>query len=463
VPYVIIRHIWPRPAETPGRGGDGIIGPQFEWVVLIAALLLATLFSAAETALTSLNRAKLRQRLDEGDRLAKLIHRLIQHPRRLLSTVLLGNTLSIVAVVVAGTSLALQWLPETSWALFVAFMGMSLLVLVVGEIIPKSVAASRPEAVSRWVAHPVRLLMLGLRPLVGGLLALTTPVIRLLGAQEATAAPRYTEEELRTLIEIGQEQGVIEQEETLLLTSALAFDDTAVSAVLTPRVDIVALSKEVGRAEAIALIESEAYSRMPVFGDSLDDILGIVYSRDILLAAAKGEPWDLARHLNPAYHVPQNKRLDEFLREMQQQELQMAIVTDEYGGTAGLVTVEDVLEQIVGEIRDETDEEVPWIRLLSSGLALVDTMINLDELNQTLGLGLPTEGVQTLGGLVINRLGRVAKVGDVVQLGEVTLTVKATRGVRVTQVVVEFPAEPSDDHVSAAGAGGTAASTAETP
>jgi CBS domain containing-hemolysin-like protein len=391
----------------------------------------------------SINRAKLRQRLDEGDRLAKRIHRLIQQPRRLLSTVLLGNTLAIVAAVVVGTSLALKWLPDTSGGLFVAFLGLSLLVLVLGEIIPKSVAASRPDAVSRWVASPVRLLMIGLRPIVGGLLVLTTPVIRLLGAQEATAAPRYTEEELKTLIEIGQEQGVIEQEETLLLTSALAFDDTPVSAVLTPRVDIVALPLGSSLEEAIGLVEREAYSRMPVFGESIDEILGIVKARDILLTAAKGEPWDLHRIMHPAYHVPENKRLDEFLREMQQQELQMAIVTDEYGGTAGLVTVEDVLEQIVGEIRDETDEEVPWIRLLSPGVALVDTMINLDELNQTLDLGLPTEGVQTLGGFVVNRLGRVAKVGDVVRSADVTLTVKATRGVRVTQVMVEYRVEAS--------------------
>ncbi len=412
-------------------------------MVLIVALLLSTLFSAAETALTSINRAKLRQRLDEGDPVAQLIHRLIQHPRRLLSTVLLGNTLAIVALVVFGTSLALKWLPDSTWALLAAFLGLSLLVLIVGEIIPKSVAASRPDAVSRWVAGPVRLLMIALRPLVGGLLALTTPVIRLLGAQEATAAPRYTEEELRTLIEIGQEQGVIEQAETLLVTSALAFDDTPVSAVFTPRVDVVALAEDVGMAEAIALIEREAYSRMPVYRDSIDDILGIVNARDILLTAAKGASWDLRRLMHPAYHVPENKRLDEFLREMQQQEIQMAIVTDEYGGTAGLVTVEDVLEQIVGEIRDETDEEVPWIRMLNPGVALVDTMSNLDELNQTLGLSLPTEGVQTLGGLVVNRLGRVAKVGDVVKLSGVTLTVKATRGVRVTMVMVEYPVESS--------------------
>lgn len=410
-------------------------------MVLVAALLLSALFSAAETALTSINRAKLRQRLDEGDPIARLIHRLIQHPRRLLSTVLLGNTLSIVALVVFGTSLALQWLPDSTWALLAAFFGLSLLVLIVGEIIPKSVAASRPDTVGRWVARPVRLLMIALRPLVGGLLAVTTPVIRMLGAQEATAAPRYTEEELRTLIEIGQEQGVFEQEETMLVTSALAFDDTPVSAVLTPRVDILALPEDVDMSEAIALIESEAYSRMPVYRGSLDEILGIVNARDILLTAAKGEPWDLKRIMYSAYHVPENKRLDEFLREMQQQEIQMAIVTDEYGGTAGLVTVEDVLEQIVGEIRDETDEEVPWIRLLSPGMALVDTMSNLDELNQTLNLSLPTEGVQTLGGLVVNQLGRVAKVGDVVQLNDVTLTVKATRGVRVTQVLVEYPAD----------------------
>lgn len=407
---------------------------------MIVALLFSTLFSAAETALTTINRAKLRQRLDEGDRSARLIQRVIQHPRRLLSTVLLGNTLAIVAVVVVGTSLALKALPDSNGALVLAFLGLSVLVLVIGEIIPKSVAASRPDAVGRWVAGPVRLLMIALRPLVAALLTVTTPIIRLLSGPEATATPRYTEEELRTLIEIGQEQGVIEQSETMLLTSALAFDDTPVSAVLTPRVDIVALSRESTREEAIALIESEAYSRMPVFGESIDNVLGIVNARDILLGAAKGEPWDLQAIMYSAYHVPENKRLDEFLRDMQQQEIQLAIVTDEYGGTAGLVTVEDVLEEIVGEIRDETDEELPWIRIMTSGVALVEPMINLEELNETLGLALPSEGVQTLGGLVINRLGRVAKQGDVIRLGEVTLTVKAMQGIRVTQVMVEYPA-----------------------
>lgn len=416
--------------------------PSTEGFILVLALVFSALFSAAETALMSLNRAKLHAQLETGEPAARLIHALIQKPRRLFSTILLGNTLAMVTVGVCGTSIVYQNLDRFGGvAAVTAIASLTLLLVILGEIVPKSIAAARPEQVAALVAAPLRATMVLLRPVIGAILWMTTPLIRLLGAQEALASPRYTEDELRMILEMGQEQGVIEEDESELVSSALAFDDTPVSAVLTPRVDIVAVSEDSTLEELLDVIAEEGYSRMPVYRESIDDIVGIVSGRDALMAAARGKPFNLAERLHPVYFVPENKRLNELLREMQAQEIQVAIVNDEYGGTAGLVTIEDILEQIVGEIRDESDEELAPIRPVSPGVAMVDSMANIEDINETLGIELPMDGYQTVGGLVINKLGRVARVGDVVEVPGARITVKAVKGIRVQQVLIEYAVE----------------------
>ncbi|MBM3274700.1 MAG: HlyC/CorC family transporter, partial [Candidatus Sericytochromatia bacterium] len=270
-------------------------------------------------------------------------------------------------------------------------------------------------------------------------LVMATPFIRLMGGKEAIATPRYTEEELRTLVEIGEEQGAIEGVEASLVASALAFDDTPVSAVLTPRVDIVAIHEDSPLEAVLKLIAEQGYSRLPVLRENIDDIVGILHVKDLLIALSRREPIDLAAWIRPAYSVPENKKLHELLKEMQTQGIEMAIVSDEYGGTAGLVTQEDILEQIVGELRDEYDDEQDAIRKIREGVAQVDGMTAIAELNNELDLELPVNGYQTIGGLVINSLGRVAKVGDVLEpTAGVRVTVKALKGIRVQQVLVEY-------------------------
>lgn len=406
------------------------------------ALVFSGLFSAAETALMSLNRARLRARLDEGDPGAKVVSALIKHPRYLLSTILLGNTLAIITATVFGTLLVTQWIQEFgARAAALSIAALTLIIVVIGEIVPKSIAAARPEQVAFAIAVPIRLTVLVLRPVITALLYVTTPLIRLLGAHEALAAPRYTEDELKMLLEIGQEQGVIEEDESDLVSSALAFDDTRVSSILTPRVDMVAVHEQMALDDLVTLIDEEGYSRMPVYRESVDDIVGVIYARDALLAAARHEPFVISERMHPAYFVPESRRLNELLREMQAEEIQLAVVNDEYGGTAGLVTVEDILEQIVGEIRDEYDEELAPVRPVSPGLAVVDSMAGIEEVNETLGITLPMDGYQTIGGLVITKLGRVAKVGDVIRLSGISITVKAVKGIRIQQVLVEHPIE----------------------
>lgn len=405
---------------------------------------MAALFSAAEAAFLRVNRFRLRQRVEEGAPAAKLLSQLCEHPQHLLSTVLLVNTLATVVVAVSGAHIMRGLLdggPYLAYAEIIAVILLAPLVLVVGEVVPKSVATTRADEIAEWIAAPVAVIVWLLRPVIGAMLFLATPLIRVMGGREAIATPRYTEEELRTLVELGEEQGAIEDAEASLVTSALAFDDTPVSAILTPRVDIIGIPEDAPVEAVLKLIAEQGYSRLPVYRENIDDIIGILHVKDLLIALSRRKPIDLAAWIRPAYSVPENKKLDELLKEMQTQGIEMAIVNDEYGGTAGLVTQEDVLETIVGELRDEYDEEQDAIRDVREGLAQVDGMTAIGDLNEKLGIDLPVNGYQTIGGLVINSLGRVAKVGDVVEPTDgVKVTVKALKGIRVQQVLVEYPA-----------------------
>ncbi len=411
-----------------------------KFLVVVLALIAAAMFSAAEAALTGLNRARLRQRIEDGIPAARLVGRLVAHPQRLLSTILLVGSAATVVVAVLGADLVVRMWPHPG-ALGLAIAILVPVVLLVGEVIPKSLATTRAEEVAERLGRPVAFVVWLLRPVVGSVMLLAVPIIRLLGGKVVTASPRYTEDELRTLVEMGEEQGALEGSEASLVASALDFDDTLVSAVLTPRVDIVGIPEEAPVEAVLKLIAEQGYSRLPVFRDTIDQIIGILHVKDLLIALSRREPIDLAQWIRPVHAVPVNKKLHELLREMQVQGIEMAIVNDEYGGTAGLVTQEDILEQIVGELRDEYDDEGDAIRPLREGMAHIDGTTSITEINESLGLDLPLDGYQTIGGLVINSLGRVAKVGDVVDAGlGVKVTVRVLKGIRVQQVLVEYPA-----------------------
>jgi CBS domain containing-hemolysin-like protein len=404
---------------------------------------VAAFFSAAETAFLSVNQFRIRGRVEGKGRSSKTLEQILKHPQWLLTTLLLGKTFSIVSLAALTYFLLLDKVP---YSLLFSILLVSFFFLVFGEIIPKSLISARVEEFALYSAGFLRGLAWLCRPLVAFILLFTTPLIRFLGGQEAIAVPRLTEEEISAMIEIGQEEGIFEKEETDLVQSALAFDDTPVSNILTPRVDIVAIPEDCSVPDALKTISEQGYSRIPVYRETVDDIIGILCAKDLLIALSRSEPFELRYWLRPAYFVPQNKRLHDLLREMQSQEIQMAIVNDEYGGTAGLVTVEDILEQIVGEIRDEYDEEPVDIRMLDEKTALVNSRTAINQVNEALGISLPLDGYQTIGGLVISSLGRVAKVGDVVETEDARITVKAIKGIRIQQVLMEFcPPRPVEE------------------
>lgn len=386
----------------------------------------------------SVSRARLQRLVDQGDPRAVRLQSLLAHPQNLYATLLVGRTLCYVGVV-SLTVTRFNW----PWNV-AATVVLALVLFAFGEALPKAWASHHLEQAALRLAGVMALFRLVLSPLLPMMMVLSAPAMRLWGGKLSPLGPRFTEDEIRSMVDLGEETGMLGEGETRLLQQALAFDDTPVSRVLTPRVDMVCASVDATLEEALAQMIEEGYSRMPVYEDSLDHVVGIVTLKDLLLAK-KAKPdgnSPIGYYMRPAYHVPETKPIDELLKEMQQKRIQMAIVSDEYGGTVGLVSLEDLMEEIVGEIRDEHDyDEQPMLIQLDENSLLADGRLGVDAVNQALKISLPNN--QTIGGLVFNTLGHVPTVGDRVQLANVHLTVEVVQGIRIQKVRVDKVTSPT--------------------
>lgn len=403
-------------------------------VLLVLFILCSAFFSASETALFAANRVVLRQRRAQGDRRARAAYALLNRANELLTTILTGNTMANVGASVVATSIALSLVGRRrgEWA---AFLGTTLVVLIVAEIAPKTLAARHADRLALVVAGPIGTLMRVFTPLIRVLSVIGTTLVRPFGGHITPRAPLVTEEQLRFLVEVGEEEGIIEEEERAMIHSIFEFGDTVVREVMRPRVDIVAVPADATVNGAIGLMAEHGHSRLPVYEGMIDHIIGVVYMRDLVPALRQGrleQPVSEVRR--PAFFIPETKKVDELFKEMQQKKLSMAIVLDEYGGTAGLVTVEDLLEEIVGEIQDEYDLEEKPIQLLDANTALVNARIHVDDVNELLGTRLPVDEVDTVAGLVYALFGRVPAQGEKVTLPGVELRVEKTLGQRITRV-----------------------------
>jgi putative hemolysin len=402
--------------------------------LLVVFILCSAFFSASETALFAANRVVLRQRRAQGDRRARIAYTLLNRANELLTTLLTGSTMANVGASVIATSIALSLMGRRGGE-WVAFLGTTLVVLIVAEIAPKTLAARHADRLALVVAGPISTLMRVFTPLIRVLSVVGTTLARPFGGHITPRAPLVTEEQLRFLVEVGEEEGVIEEEEREMIHSIFEFGDTVVREVMRPRVDIVAAPADATVNGAVGLMAEHGHSRLPVYEGTIDHITGVVYMRDLVPALRQGrleQPVSEVRR--PAFFVPETKKVDELFKEMQQKKLSMAIVLDEYGGTAGLVTVEDLLEEIVGEIQDEYDLEEKPIQLLDANTALVNARIPVDEVNELLGTRLPMDDVDTVAGLVYALLGRVPAQGEKVTLPGVELRVEKTLGQRITKV-----------------------------
>ena len=401
-------------------------------------LLCSALLTGAEAAYFSLGRTRLKQLADEQNGENPALIPLLKQPHELLVTLLVGITVVNIGAAALAAAVAERFLGPAG--LPVSIVAMVFLLSVFGEVLPMTVAVEHPERVSALVTRPVAWLSVVLAPLrvaLGGLTALT---LRLVGS-ERKGQPELSEEELRTLVDVGTREGVVERTEREMIHGVFELENTLVRELMVPRPDMICLDITTPSARLLELLREHLHSRVPVFEGSVDQIVGVLYTKD-LLPYLRGLPGDfvLRAHLHPPYFVPESKRADALLREFQAKKLHLAIVVDEYGGTAGLVSLEDLLEELVGEIRDEFDEEERLIQVVGEREYRVSGRLPIYEFAAVTGLQVPNEAYDRVGGWVLDLFGRVPNKGERKATSEAIVTVEKVERTRVLEVLVALPA-----------------------
>jgi CBS domain containing-hemolysin-like protein len=429
---------------------------EAHWPEIVAVVLLvgvAAFFAASEAAIVSVNRIRARALAEKNIRGSRRLQRLLENRNRTLTSVLIGSTIVLLAADSLATEIFIRFnIPRAAvWSTLV----MTIVLLLFGEILPKTVAVGAGERTALRLAPMLELVTRFLAPVTTAMLWVTDGLVRLLGGKPHVG-PYVTEDDIKTIVNVGVEQNVLEEQERELIHSIIEFGDTIVREVMTPRTDMVAVSVTSSPRRALDLVIAEGYSKLPVYEETIDNVIGVVHDRELLIALSNGTiaSTSLRALMRPVTAVPENKRISELLREMQRGKYSLAIVIDEYGGTAGLVTMEDLLEEIVGEIRDEHDEgEEEPIRRLSDDEAVVEAGTNIEDVNQALELDLPHEEFETIGGYVVGLFGRLPREGEEIEANEgVRLRVDRTRGRRILAVrVLTANRQPAPQEEAAAG------------
>jgi putative hemolysin len=404
-------------------------------IIMIVALILCGIASASETAFTSLSRIKLKNQVEEGDKKAIQIDRLLSQPNTYLSTILIVNSVAVIVASSMATLLSLRF--SASFGELISTVLISLVVLIFCEITPKTAAVQNPLRWARALVPLVRGTAWLLHPIIVLLSKITNFLVRTMGGQ-VKRGPFVTEEELRLLVTVGEEEGVLEEDETEMIHSIFEFADTTVREVMVPRIDMVTLESDSTVNEAVDIALEGGFSRIPVFEESIDNIVGVLYTKDMLKHLREGhENMPIRALVRQAYFVPETKKLDDLLREIRQRRIHMVVVIDEYGSVAGLVTIEDLVEEIVGDIRDEYDREENLYEKISQYEYVVDAKMSIDEFNELLEMELKNEDYDTLGGFLYAQLDKIPVPGDTITFDDLTFTVMDTRGRRITKVRVE--------------------------
>jgi putative hemolysin len=421
-------------------------------LILILLTFLEGFFVAAEIALVSIRRSRVEQLVDEGSSGARRVRRLLEEPGRFLAVSQLGLTvIGFFASAYAAVSLVetlatilrgfgMEANGAKGLALVVVTVVLALFTIIFAELVPKTLALANTERVAIALSLPIEFLARALGPVIKVLTGVTAAITRLFGANVSNEA-QITAEELRLIVERGGEQGVLEAEEEQMINSIIELGERRLHEVMIPRIAIAALPASATLEEAIDRIVDEGHSRIPVYEDSIDGVVGILYAKDLLpfLKPGSGPRPAVRTLLRPPVFVPESMTIDDLLHEFQRRKVHIAIVLDEYGGTAGLLTIEDLLEEIVGEIQDEYDTEEPMVVRLSDDEARVDGRADVDDLAELFDLNLELEDddeYDTVGGLVYHPIGGVPSPGDQIDVNGLTLTVESTDGRRVGKVLV---------------------------
>lgn len=410
-------------------------------VLIVALLIVAALLAVAETAIARVPRVKAMHLEQEGRKGAARLVRIVGDPAPFLNVVLLMTVLAHVTATILAADLALDRAGGAGVA--IAIVAMTTAIFVFAELVPRTFSVQHLDRAALVMARPVFVLGRVLSPLGRLLVLFSNAVMAPLPGRGLPKGPFATEEEIRNLIDVAEEEEEIEEEERELITSIFEFGDTVVREVMVPRPDMIAIRSDASLNEALSKIIEAGYSRIPMYEGDTDNIIGILYAKDLLKRVHEGKN-DMRLHpLGRApMFVPEQKKVSELLREMQQQHNHMGIVIDEYGGTAGLVTIEDLIEEIVGEIVDEYDVEEPLVEPVDDNTIRVDAKMPIDEVNELLSVNLPHDEWDTVGGLVFGLTGRVPVQGEVVVYDSLEFKTERVTGRRIQKVLItKLPAQ----------------------
>ncbi len=431
-----------------------------ELIVLVILVLINSFFAASEIALISLNDNKVKAMAEEGNRKAMMIHALLKEPSKFLATIQIGITLAgFLASAFAGQSFAGRLAASAIQAgvpldektleaisLIVITLILSYFTLVFGELVPKRLAMNKAEAIANIAVRPLTILSKATKPVVKLLTLSTNMMVRLFGVDPNAQNNEVTEEEIRMMVDVGQERGAIMESEKMMIDNIFEFNNKVVAEIMTHRINIVGIPLDASLEDIVATINEEKYTRYPVYDEHIDDIKGILHVKDMmqfLINCDEQPAFDLKSFLRKPYHVPSLRRTDELFRDLQKKKVHMAIVIDEYGGTAGIVTIEDLVEEIVGNIFDEHDEEVKDFVKLDEHNYLANGTISLDDIEDQFEIGLPIEVYETLSGFLIGQLGKLPDPNErsKVEWGGLTFQVEDADEKRIIKVRITTPPE----------------------
>lgn len=395
-----------------------------ELLLILVLVLFNAFFAASEIAIVSLNKNKVIHLADEGDKKAISLLKLLNEPSKFLATIQVGITLAgFLASASAATNISKRLanvldkfnIPGSSEiSVIVITVFLSYVTLVFGELFPKRIALQKSEQIAMFAIKPVLFISKIASPFVKMLTSSTNLLLKIFGMNLEDLEEKVSEEEIRSMIKVGEENGVINEIEKDMIDSIFKFDDTLAKEIMTPRINVFALEVSTPINELLDKITEEQYSRIPIYDDDIDDIIGVLYMKD-LFVKLKNKDIDninireLIRH---AYFVPETKNIDALFRELQSTKNHMAILIDEYGGFSGIVTIEDLIEEIMGNIFDEYDENTDDIKKIDANTYLVNGLIGIDEINESLNINLPSDDIDTVGGFVVTLLGSIPKDND---------------------------------------------------
>ncbi|MCQ1530013.1 hemolysin family protein [Lutispora saccharofermentans] len=436
------------------------------WSQMFVILLLIGInafFAASEMAIVSIRQSKLKPLIEEGNKAAKIVDNFIEEPSKLLATIQVGitfagffasalsaKTLAVyLAEALKKSNLAIISTYADSFSFILMTLLMAYITLVLGELVPKRMALQWSDKVALAVAKPILFLSKIAFPIVKLLTFSTNFIVKMFGGSAENNSGQITEEEIRLMINVGEERGIIRETETEMINSIFEFDDTVVKEVMTPRTDIAAININASLEEILEVIVEEHFSRIPVYEDTIDNIVGLLYVKDLFGMMKYGKEFKVSLKdiIRPAYFVPEYKKIDELFKEMQKSKTHIAIVIDEYGGTAGLITIEDLLEEIVGNIFDEYDDVVLEYEQLDDNTYLINGMLSIDEVNDIMHTELPEDELEfdTISGMVLSLSGKMPEVGDEVEFDGVQFRIEEVDDKRITKIRIKKQPDEAEE------------------